>query len=121
MNAPTTGRFFKEAVEVTTVHSNLSQEIVKITVDRLKLILQEHAENMEAKSGWGTPLGILITMLIVFPTTEFKEFLGLKAEVWQAGFIIAAVLTFAWLGRTIIDAIRSPSVGDVIEKIKSGG
>lgn len=94
--------------------------MVAITVDKLKLILQEHAQHLEAKKGWGTPLGILITMLIVFPTTEFKAFIGLKAEFWQAGFIIAALLTVVWLVNSIIAAFKSSSVSDVVEKIKKG-
>lgn len=121
MSAQDGGQFVHDTVEVTTVHSNLAQEIVKITVDKLKLILQAHLENMERRRDWIAPLGILITMLVVFPTTEFKAFAGLKAEVWEAFFIMALVLTLGWLVKTGLSAYRSPSVEAVIETIKRGG
>lgn len=116
-----TGQFVQETVEVTTVHSNLAQEVIKITVDRLKLVLQSHLQSMERKRDWIAPLGILITMVVVFPTTDFKPFGGIKADVWEAIFIMAVVLVSIWLARTALLAVRSPSVEDVVERIKRGG
>ena len=34
------GKLVEETVEVTNVHSNLNQEVIKITTDKLKLILK---------------------------------------------------------------------------------
>ncbi|WP_374277869.1 hypothetical protein [Azonexus sp.] len=121
MSARDGGQFVHETVEVTAVHGNLTQEVIKITVDKLKLILRDHIQNMERKRDWIAPLGILATMLVVFPTTEFKQFAGLKAEVWQAIFIIAVIANIAWLVRTLWIAYKSPSVEGVIETIKRGG
>jgi len=120
MTEPKHGQFIHEPVEVTTVHSNLSQEIVQITVDRLKLVLQAHLKQMERRKEWIAPLGVLIALVIVFPTTEFRAFAGLKAETWQAIFIISTLIAFIWWLKTTVAAFRSPSVEDVIERIKRG-
>ena len=121
MSAQGGGHFVHETVEVTAVHGNLTQEVIQITVDKLKLILQAHLQNMERRRDWIAPLGILATMLVVFPTTDFKQFAGLKAEVWQATFIIAVVLNLAWLFKSAWVAYNSPSVDVVLETIKRGG
>jgi len=121
MSTQNGGQFVRETVEVTAVHGNLTQEIIKITVDKLKLILQAHIKNMERKRDWIAPLGILASLLIVFPTTEFKPFAGLKADVWQAIFIIAVLANLAWFVKTLWVAYKAPSVEGVIEKIKRGG
>ena len=120
MKSPNPGSFLNEEVEVTKVHSNLSQEIVKITVDRLQLIINDHLQDVEQRNRWGTPLGMLLTMLIVFPTTDFKILLGIKGEAWQAIFILSAVSTFFWLIKTVSDAYKAPTVKDIIERIKRG-
>ena len=50
------GKLVPETVEVTNVHSNLSQEIIKITTDKLKLILKDHLPSHGEKEGMGDTL-----------------------------------------------------------------
>jgi hypothetical protein len=114
------GQLITETVEVTTVHSNLSQEIIKITVDKLSLILRDYLSNIERRKEWISPFGILITLVVVFATTDFK-LAYFKPETWQAFFLMATLLTIGWLILAIIRAFNSRSVEDIIEKIKSGG
>jgi hypothetical protein len=55
--------------------------------------------------------------LVVFPTTDFKAFV-LPADSWRAIFVIATLVAVGWLAHCIYVAIRSPSVDDVVERIK---
>lgn len=107
-------------VQVTAIHSNVSQELIQITVDKLQLILEKYIAAIKRQREWGTPLGIFVTMMIVFPTTDFKLTWGVKADVWQAMFYLSAVLTFAWLIVSAFNAFRLPSMENIIEKIKKG-
>ncbi|EHK8978240.1 hypothetical protein M5216_004482 [Vibrio vulnificus] len=114
------GRLVEETVEVTNVHSNLNQEVIKITTDKLKLILKDYLTLMEKKRDWIAPLGIFLTIVVVLSTTTFKV-AYFSAETWEAIFIISAFLSGSWLVKALWTAIKSPSIEDVVEKIKTGG
>lgn len=113
------GHLNQETVEIKSVHSNLSQEVVKITVDKLRLILNEYLADVECRKDWIAPLGILVTLIVVVATTDFKT-AWLSADSWRAFFLLVTLVTVGWLIRASVRAFRSKSVSDIIEKIKSG-
>lgn len=114
------GKLVQDTVEVTNVHSNLNQEVIKITSDKLKLILKDYLTLMERKKEWLAPLGIFVTIMVVLTTTNFQK-AYFSADTWQAIFVISAILSGGWLIKSGWQAIKSPSVDDVVEKIKTGG
>jgi hypothetical protein len=118
MSPPNNGRFTEqESIEVTEVHGDLSQQVVKITVDKLSLILHKHAASIEERKGWIAPLGILITVLVVLVTSNFKNVIW-PADTWAAIFIFSAVLSFIWLVKASWKAFHSESIDDLVDKIK---
>ncbi|WP_027159479.1 hypothetical protein [Methylobacter luteus] len=113
------GKLIPETVEVTYVHSNLSQEVIKITTDKLKLILKDHLHLMERKKEWIAPLGIVITLVVVLTTTTFQE-AYFSADTWKAIFVIILVLSSLWLLKSFWYFFKSPSIEEIVEKIKKG-
>ena len=83
-------RFIQEDSNVTY---NLGQNVIVTTEDKIRLCLTKHLQRIEQKNSWAVPLGILLTILIIFPTTTFKDFI-VSAEVWQAIFIISGIISF---------------------------
>ncbi|MFA6284892.1 MAG: hypothetical protein WCT30_02530 [Desulfurivibrionaceae bacterium] len=120
MNA-TANNSVTHVVEVTDIHENTSQEIIRITVDRLKLVLVEHKNGFERRKEWHTPLGLLLTIVLAFITSTFKDALGFKADTWCAFFLIGLLLSFAWLGRAVYIASKCPSMDDIVDKMKKSG
>lgn len=118
MDNPQSGSLIDKTVEVKNVYTNVSQEIVKITVDKLRIVLTEHLKCLEEKKAWMTPLGIFITLMLVFTTADFKDSLTVKSSTWEAFFLMGAVLTFIWLLHSIIRAIKTKTIEDVIEILK---
>lgn len=114
------GHIVQETVEVTDVHSNLNQEVIKITTDKLKLILKDYLWQLEKKREWIAPLGIFITIVVVLSTTKFQD-AYFSPDTWKAIFIISALLSGGWLVKSLWTAFNSPSVDDVVDIIKSGG
>lgn len=104
--------------ETSQVFSNVSQEIILLTEDKIRLALLHHLSIMEQRRSWIAPLGILLTILIVFPTTAFQHFFGLSAATWQAIFVIACLASAFWLIITLRNAFRSSSIDDVILELK---
>ena len=110
-----------QVVEVTDIHENTSQEVIRITVDRLKLVLVEHKNGFERRKEWHTPLGLVLTVVLVFITSTFKDSLGFKADTWSAFFLIVLIIAFTWLLRAAYIAYNCPGIDDIVEKMKKRG
>src|SRR5215470_4681281 len=82
---------------IQRVDTNVTQQIIVTTADKARLCLIESLHRMERRRAWIAPAGILVTLVVVFPTTTFQDFIGLSKEYWRAIFSVATVATFIWL------------------------
>ena len=105
-------------IYVNKTFSNVSQDVIEITVDRLTLILQDYLNRIEANCSWHTPLALLVAIVLTLCTTKFKDAFGMSAEKWGAIFIIAAILVLVWFIKTLLKCRKSPSIPEIIAKIK---
>lgn len=118
MSPSNNGQFTEqENIEVTEVHGDLSQQVIKITVDRLRLILHKHASSIEERKSWIAPLGVFLTILITLITSTFNKLLW-SADTWTAIFVICGVMSFIWLVTAITKTLKSENIDDLVEKIK---
>jgi hypothetical protein len=106
-------------VEVHEVHSNLTAEVIEITSEKLELILRANLSCLERENSWHAPLGILVTIILVLLTTNFKTSFGLSAEIWNAVFIIACALTGFWFVKALCNKNKSLSVEQLLDKVKN--
>lgn len=113
------GDLITEKIEIKAVHSNLSTEVIKITLDKLKLVLTLHLSNLEKRKEWWTPLSLVIAILIIFSTTEFKDSFSIKATTWEAFFMMFLLSMFVWLILSGWKAYKTKSITDIINLIKS--
>ena len=116
---PQAGGIFRnpDAVEVVTVHGNTAQELVVITVDRLRLRLVEHADTVQRKRAWMVPLGIFLPVLVAILTAEFQQFV-LDPATWKAIFVVVDTVSFFWLVFELMRTREAASIDDLVEKIK---
>jgi hypothetical protein len=103
--------------QTSKVHFNLEQEFIFTTDDKIRICLTDHLSRMEKRTSWIAPLGVLLAILVVFPTTTFKSFI-VSAETWEAIFIISAILSFVWFIKNLWQARVSTSMDKVIDDIK---
>lgn len=106
-------------VAVTEVHSNLDQEIVQTTVDKLKLILRQYEYALSKRDDWGIPFGIFATLLVTFPTTTFRDW-GLSAATWEAAFALATLLSLAYTIRAWWRRGNVETIERLIQRIQDG-
>ncbi len=99
--------------ESSVVHTNVSQDIVVVTEDKLELCLIKHQNNLKAKNDWKTPVGIFLALLSSLIAADFSEFLTLPAETWQALFILGSTFSGMWSLISIIKAFKSRNSSDV--------
>ena len=104
---------------VAVVHSNLQQEIIQITDDKLRLALDDHIRRREDGKSWIGPFGIMMAVIIAFCTAEFKMAWGIPAAAWQAVFIGVGIASAGWLINCVIRFFRGPSIDDLMKRIKN--
>jgi hypothetical protein len=91
---------------VDQVRTNTKSDLIEITEDKLENILLKHLSKLNKVKGWLTPFSLLITILIVLLTADFKIFLGVSKEIWNAVFILGFIATFIWTVTSAYSAIR---------------
>jgi len=106
-------------VDVNAVHSNVEQEVIEITSDKLKIILSCHVDSLASRKEWHTPLSMLLTIIVVLCTTTFKPFAGFSADTWSAVFIISAGLNTLWLINTLRKLKQNITIDDVLNAAKN--
>lgn len=103
---------------------NLNENEITITESKLENILLKHSKALKEGRDWKTPLGLMTTILILFPTTEFnKDFLNIKPFVWEAFFLLLLVISIIWLFKSLwsLWLHRKENLGSLIGKIKNEG
>lgn len=107
-----------EFVQNSKFHVNLSQEVIVITEDKLRLCLLSHASRLTAKDRWVAPVSLCITFIVVLATATFNRFI-LPSATWQAVFVICAVGSAIWAIFSVARAIRVDSKLDtVVNEVK---
>jgi len=116
------GSYNRKTVDVKQVHSNLEQQLIQITEDKLENILLKYIKSLNIKGSWVSPASIFITVVIAKTTATFTETLGLSAAVWEAMFILIGIGSLIWLVKNIISIIGNwgtSSIEYIICKIKN--
>lgn len=106
-------------VIVNEVHRNVEQEVIEITSDKLRLILNDHIKTLTSRKEWQVPLTMLATIMIVLSTVEFKQSWGLSPDTWTAIFVISMGLSIIWLIRAFIKMRKTLSVEDILNAAKN--
>lgn len=70
------------------LYTNVNQEYIYITKDKLKLALIESEKSLMDKKSWIAPFGIFVSTLIAILTADFKDLWFLSKDVWMAIFIL---------------------------------
>jgi len=109
--------FSDKIVNIENIHINTAQNIIITTEDKLRLHLLDHLNEIERKKEWITPLSLLITIIAVLITADFKDFF-LKPETWKLLFIISGVVSFLWLTKSLKQAFSKYDIADFIQELK---
>jgi hypothetical protein len=96
-------------VQGSRVSVNVGQDFIATTRDKLELALIRYEQGLRARGEWIAPLGILLALLPSLLGAQFSDFLGFRKEVWQALYVVGAVLSAVWLFLSLVRLYRSRS------------
>jgi hypothetical protein len=70
--------------------------------------------HIREKKAWAAPASILLSIIVVFVTADFKEAFGVQAATWRAVFMIVGFLSPVSTIRAVRAAVRAPSVDEFV-------
>lgn len=108
-----------QIIPIQQIHDNISQEVITITADKLKLALLSHMECLAKKDAWHMPLSLLVGVIVVFCSSNFKAAFGITADTWAAMFIMFGLACFLWLMRSLVRMRKAVSLETLLEVIKN--
>ena len=111
-------RYEKEKF-IVSERENIQTDLIKITRDKLEIILLKEFNSMKKVSDWKTPASIFITSLITVLTATFKDFL-LPKEIWNAIFLLLMLssgICFLINLVRLLKTHKKDSIGSLINKI----
>jgi hypothetical protein len=95
------------------VTENLDKDVLIISKQKLKSILRDAELSLGKKDQWITPFTLLITLIGIFATTEFKQFI-VSADTWQAFFLMLSLLSLIWLIWAVRSSLKSRKIEDIL-------
>lgn len=95
----------------------LSQNLVIISVDKIRLAYTDHMSHRSVRDAWLGPAGILVSMLLTLLTASFSDAFGIAGATWKALFIFGVVSAGIWTAKLAYKAATSKPV-DVESFIK---
>lgn len=117
MTAP--GQVQSNQITVGSIHTNTEQTLIQITEDKLRLALIGHLGKLELKNRWQVPLGVLLALVPVLLTSEFKDVAWIDKATWKAFFMFASVAAVIWLIVSLRWAFGSATLDNLVEKVKN--
>jgi hypothetical protein len=108
---------------VNVEYANVKSDLIHITDDKLRNILNEFIRNLKKTIDWLTPFSIVLTLLITFLTTDFsKDFLGISKSIWSVIFVLTFAASLIWLLISISNCYRLRKITKIdylLDRIKN--
>lgn len=104
---------------VKEYYDNTQSNIIRINDDKLKVILYENKETITQNSNYLIPLTLLISFILTFCTTDFKEFAKIPSTTWQGFYLFCCVASIIWLCIEIKKIRKLITIDELIDKIKN--
>lgn len=99
--------------------SNTKSNVIEITEDKARNILNSHYLKMEKSKDWKGALALFITLLLSLITADFHHWI-LTADTWKAIFIILLFVSAIYLIYTICNTLKSKdSVDNIIHDLEN--
>jgi hypothetical protein len=109
----------KRTIQVTDVHTNVDQEIIQITDDKLKLILKDYITTISRAGDWVAPISVFISIIATFCTAKFDTFIGLEPGFWKAFFAIVGIVSLIWGCVALWRRDKIMTLDELINKVKN--
>lgn len=108
------------SVPVTGIYSNVDQVVIRITEDKLRLILGDYEAGVRERRSWMAPLGICVTVLATLTTGTANGVL-LPEDYWLPVYPTAGLSALVWLIASLARRKSRPrwDIDVVVQSVKN--
>lgn len=99
---------------------NLVRGSFYTTTEWVTCCLQKHLQNIGSRDEWKTPAGVLLTILLTFATTDFKDALGIPAAAWHGFVLFIGAACVYQIARKVRAAFYETSIEKIVLEIQRG-
>ncbi|EGR0311241.1 TPA: hypothetical protein ACVU1I_003680 [Vibrio cholerae] len=119
-NNPPSGKFAESKVLFKEEFENLDHTLIKISEEKLRLVLNKYESSVQSHYGWLAPLGIFLTVTTAIITTDFKDALTLSKHTWEAIYYLGAFSSLIYSLVSFVKSRRdSITIDTLVEMIKN--
>lgn len=103
---------------VDNFYDNTQSNVIRITDDKLKVVLLENKESLKRNNDFIAPLSLLISLILTFCTTDFRDFLTIGAPVWKALYLFLTIGSVIWLIIELRHIRKTVTIDQLIDQIR---
>jgi hypothetical protein len=104
------------------IYSNIDQDFIYISTDRVRIIFEEYRKIIKRKIEWATPVGGIVSVLASIMTADFNiETFVVAPTIWEIIYSLILIGLLIWLGVYVYNGIKYRKKGTVeqfIEELK---
>ncbi len=105
---------------VANEYENIQSNLIRISEDKVRLILVDYTEKLKRNVDWLGYAGILVTLLVTFCTCTYTEFASISGETWRGMFIMLSIVMAYQLAKSLYNKWQnSCTIDDVLSKMKN--
>lgn len=101
----------------TRLSVNVAQDVHITTRDKIELALRKTLPSYVDVSSFLGPLGVFLAVFVGLLTADFKTMFGLDKDVWQAIFVLTALLSLTWTAWNLLRFVRRKKLQDIVQAI----
>lgn len=105
---------------VKSLTTNVGQDLIYISEDKVRICLMKHAANLEQKHAWIAPASLGASIIVTLVSTTFQKFAGLSADFWKAVFFVGLIVSIVWGCTAWLKRKRVKSVDELIDELRAG-
>lgn len=105
---------------VANEYENIQSNLIRISEDKVRIILVEYTEKLKKNVDWLGYAGILVTLLVTFCTCSYTEFAGVSGDTWRGMFIMLSFVMAYQLVKSLYNKWKnSCTIDDVLLRMKN--
>lgn len=110
----------KTTIDIENTIENVSTNLIRITEDKLKLILIENVAKIRKPADILNPFAIILSLLATIITAEFKCKWGISADSWKTLFFLCLVISIIYFFCCLLNLIfKRSNVKRILKEIKN--
>lgn len=105
--------------KVVKFHENLDQEVIQITEDRLRIIVDEHLKKNQSLQDSLAISGLFFTTVTTLNTAVFNDNPYISAHRLDGLYFLLSIVSGVWLAYSVYKFVKSPDLNALILKVKN--